>query len=79
MEEETFGEICVRGPQVMLGHLCKSHSETDQLQEGWLLTGNSIGSLIRSHYVNYTQRLTNYRKIGFLQVILLVHQLGHIT
>lgn len=49
------GEICIRGPQVMLGYWNKPEATSDVLQDGWLRTGD-IGREDEDGYFYITGR-----------------------
>lgn len=47
---EQEGELCVRGPNVMLGYYKKEEDNRQTLKEGWLLTGD-MAKIDRDGYV----------------------------
>jgi long-chain acyl-CoA synthetase len=49
------GEICVRGPQVMLGYWNNAEETAKAIQNGWLKTGD-IGHMDERGYVTITDR-----------------------
>ena len=53
--EMHTGEICVRGPQVMLGYWGKPAETTAVLRDGWLTTGD-IGHMNQDGYITITDR-----------------------
>jgi long-chain acyl-CoA synthetase len=53
--ERHTGEICVRGPQVMLGYWGKPAETAAVLRDGWLTTGD-IGHMNQDGYITITDR-----------------------
>jgi long-chain acyl-CoA synthetase len=53
--EKFTGEICIRGPQVMLGYWQLPAETAQVLQDGWLKTGD-IGNMNAKGYVTITDR-----------------------
>ena len=53
--ERHTGEICVRGPQVMLGYWGKPAETTAVLRDGWLTTGD-IGHMNQDGFITITDR-----------------------
>ena len=53
--EKHTGEICVRGPQVMLGYWNNPDETAMVLQDGWLKTGD-IGNMDTKGYATITDR-----------------------
>jgi long-chain acyl-CoA synthetase len=55
-EWTIYGELVVRGPQVMKGYWGRPEETADQLREGWLRTGD-IGQMHRDGYFRIVDRL----------------------
>jgi len=53
--EKSTGEICIRGPQVMLGYWQLPEETAKVLQQGWLKTGD-VGNMNAKGYVTITDR-----------------------
>jgi len=53
--EKCTGEICIRGPQVMLGYWQLPAETAKVLQQGWLKTGD-VGNMNAKGYVTITDR-----------------------
>jgi len=53
--EKCTGEICIRGPQVMLGYWQQPGETAKVLQDGWLKTGD-VGNMNAKGYVTITDR-----------------------
>jgi long-chain acyl-CoA synthetase len=53
--EKHTGEICLRGPQVMLGYWGKPEESAAVLRDGWLTTGD-IGHMNQGGYITITDR-----------------------
>ncbi len=49
------GEICVKGPSVMLGYYKRPDLTAETMKDGWLLTGD-IGMFIDNRYLKITDR-----------------------
>lgn len=49
------GEICVKGPSVMLGYYKRPDLTAETINDGWLLTGD-IGMFIDNRYLKITDR-----------------------
>ena len=64
---ESTGEICVRGPQVMMGYFNNQAATEDTLKEGWLHTGD-IGYYDQAGNVYICDRLKELIKVKGMQV-----------
>ena len=54
-KEKFTGEICVRGPQVMIGYWQKPDETAKVMREGWFQTGD-VGHMDRAGFVYLTDR-----------------------
>lgn len=61
------GEVCVRGPQVMLGYLGKPDETADTLRDGWLHTGD-VGYLDEDGYTVIVDRIKDMILCGGFNV-----------
>lgn len=69
--EDEEGELCVRGPQVMLGYLNNEKATKDTMLDGdWLRTGD-IGIYDKDQHVFITDRLKELIKHKGFQVHLI--------
>jgi len=57
----THGEICIAGPQVMLGYYNREKATSDTLVDGWLRTGD-IGYIDDEGYLHIKDRLKDMIK-----------------
>lgn len=66
LDEGEEGEVCVRGPPVMLGYAGDHKSTEDTLnQDGWLFTGD-LGTLDSDCFLFLTGRIKDIIKVkGF--------------
>ena len=63
----TSGEICVRGPNVMLGYWKDALATTAVLRDGWLHTGD-LGHVDREGYLYIDGRIVEMIKVGAYRV-----------
>lgn len=61
------GQICIKGPQVMMGYLNRPDETAKTLRDGWLYTGD-IGSYDEDGYFYVTDRLKDMIIIGGYKV-----------
>ncbi|PAV63437.1 hypothetical protein WR25_22600 [Diploscapter pachys] len=61
------GEICVKGPTVMLGYFCRDEATKNTLRDGWLHTGD-IGYADKDGNVFIVDRLKELIKVKGYQV-----------
>ncbi len=57
------GEVCVKGPTMMMGYYKKPEATADKLREGWLHTGD-MGIKDSEGYLKITGRLTDMIIVG---------------
>ena len=57
------GEVCVKGPTMMMGYYKKPEATADKLREGWLHTGD-MGVKDGEGYLKITGRLTDMIIVG---------------
>src|SRR4030095_14758462 len=57
------GEVCVKGPTMMMGYYKKPEATADKLREGWLHTGD-MGVKDSEGYLKITGRLTDMIIVG---------------
>ena len=57
----THGEICIKGPQVMLGYYQREQATKDTIIDGWLRTGD-IGYIDDEGYLHIKDRLKDMIK-----------------
>jgi fatty-acyl-CoA synthase len=62
LPDETPGEICVRGPNVMLGYFHQPDATAKAFRDGWLRTGDVASR--RDGYFTYHDRLKDMIKSG---------------
>jgi long-chain acyl-CoA synthetase len=62
------GELCVRGPQVMLGYLGQPEETAAVLRNGWLLTGD-IGAIDADGYARIVDRKKDLIDVGGFKVV----------
>lgn len=55
-DDKGIGEICIKGPQVMMGYWNKPEETAKVLQEGWLKTGD-LGKIDDDGYIYVVDRL----------------------
>jgi fatty-acyl-CoA synthase len=57
------GEVCVRGPSLMLGYYKRPEATADKVRDGWLHTGD-MGIKDADGYLRITGRLTDMIIVG---------------
>ena len=57
------GEVCVKGPTMMMGYYKKEQATAEKLRDGWLHTGD-MGVKDREGYLKITGRLTDMIIVG---------------
>jgi fatty-acyl-CoA synthase len=62
VSDGTAGEICVRGPNVMLGYFNRPEATAAAFRDGWLRTGDVASR--RDGYFMYHDRLKDMIKTG---------------
>jgi long-chain acyl-CoA synthetase len=62
------GELCVRGPQVMLGYLGQPEETAAVLRDGWLRTGD-IGTIDADGYARIVDRKKDLIDVGGFKVV----------
>lgn len=68
LDEGKEGEVCVRGPAVMLGYIGDPKSTAATLdQDGWLLTGD-LGTLDSDGFLFLSGRIKDLIKVKGFQV-----------
>jgi long-chain acyl-CoA synthetase len=60
-DNSTHGEICIKGPQVMLGYYNREDATKKTIMEGWLRTGD-IGYIDDEGYLHIKDRLKDMIK-----------------
>lgn len=63
------GEVCVRGPSVMLGYMSNPKATAEVIDEdGWLHTGD-LGFFDQDNFIFLTDRLKDLMKVKGYQVM----------
>jgi len=75
------GEVCIRGPQVMIGYYANEQATSETIVDGWLRTGD-VGYYDDDHHTILSDRIKELIKVkGFqvapaeLEAVLLTHPL----